>query len=282
MKKVIACFAIFATTLLACPLGSVAQNKTTTQQQTNVAATVSKDAQNSDALDELEAESNVPQAQKASADNMGFHQLLKQKFIDGNAGFMSLVALALVIGLAFCIERIIYLSLSEINAKKFMNDLDNSIMQGDIEGAKELCRNTRGPVASICFQGLERINESIDNIERSVVSYGSVQSSNLEKGCSWITLFIAMAPSLGFLGTVIGMVMAFDQIQTAGDISPTIVASGMKVALLTTIFGIIVALILQIFYNYILSKIEHITSQMEESAISLLDIVMKYKLKKEC
>ena len=135
---------------------------------------------------------------------------------------------------------------------------------------------------SICFQGLERINESIDNIERSVVSYGSVQSSNLEKGCSWITLFIAMAPSLGFLGTVIGMVMAFDQIQTAGDISPTIVASGMKVALLTTIFGIIVALILQIFYNYILSKIEHITSQMEESAISLLDIVMKYKLKKEC
>jgi len=145
-----------------------------------------------------------------------------------------------------------------------------------------LCRDTRGPVASICYQGLERINERIDNIERSVVSYGSVQSSNLEKGCSWITLFIAMAPSLGFLGTVIGMVMAFDQIQTAGDISPTIVASGMKVALLTTIFGIIVALILQVFYNYILSKIEHITSQMEESAITLLDSVMKYKLKNEC
>ena len=195
---------------------------------------------------------------------------------------MSLVALALVIGLAFCIERIIYLSLSEINAKKFMTDLDERIMKGDIEGAKKLCRDTRGPVASICYQGLERVHESIDNIERSVVSYGSVQAANLEKGCSWITLFIAMAPSLGFLGTVIGMVMAFDQIQTAGDISPTIVASGMKVALLTTIFGIIVALILQVFYNYILSKIEHITSQMEESAITLLDVVMKYKLKKEC
>ena len=231
-------------------------------------------------LDEAAADSSALLGDGVTSE--GFHQALKTKFIEGDAGFMSLVALALVIGLAFCIERIIYLSLSEINAKKFMNDLDNSIMQGDIEGAKALCRNTRGPVASICFQGLERINESIDNIERSVVSYGSVQSSNLEKGCSWITLFIAMAPSLGFLGTVIGMVMAFDQIQTAGDISPTIVASGMKVALLTTIFGIIVALILQIFYNYILSKIEHITSQMEESAISLLDIVMKYKLKKEC
>lgn len=280
MKKVIACFAIFATTLLACPLGSVAQNKTTTQQQTNVAATVSKDAQGSDALDELEAESNVPQAQKASADNMGFHQLLKQKFIDGNAGFMSLVALALVLGLAFCIERIIYLSLSEIDAKRFMGKLTDLIVVNDIEQAKELSRNTRGPVASICYQGLLRIDSSIEDIERSVASYGSVQSANLEKGCSWVTLFIAMAPSLGFLGTVIGMVMAFDQIQIAGDISPTIVASGMKVALITTIFGIIVALVLQIFYNYILSKIEHLTAQMEESAISLLDAIVVYKLKR--
>lgn len=214
----------------------------------------------------------------APAESQGFHKELKTKFIEGNAGFMSLVALALVLGLAFCIERIIYLSLSEINAKNFMGKIDEKIMSGDINGAKELCRNTRGPVASICYQGLERINESIDDIERSVASYGSVQSANLEKGCSWITLFIAMAPSLGFLGTVIGMVMAFDQIQTAGDISPTIVAAGMKVALITTIFGIIVALILQIFYNYILSKIEHLTSQMEESAITLLDSVMKYKL----
>ena len=146
-----------------------------------------------------------------------------------------------------------------------------------MEGAKALCRNTRGPVASICYQGLMRIQDSLDDIERSIASYGSVQAANLEKGCSWITLFIAMAPSLGFLGTVIGMVMAFDQIQQAGDISPTIVASGMKVALITTIFGIIVALILQVFYNYILSKIEHITSQMEESAITLMDMIAKHK-----
>ena len=280
MKKVIACFVIFATILFACPLGSVAQKNTATQQKPNAVNTVSKDAQGSDALDELEAESNVPQAQKASADNMGFHQLLKQKFIDGNAGFMSLVALALVLGLAFCIERIIYLSLSEIDAKRFMGKLTDLIVANDIEQAKELSRNTRGPVASICYQGLLRIDSSIEDIERSVASYGSVQSANLEKGCSWVTLFIAMAPSLGFLGTVIGMVMAFDQIQIAGDISPTIVASGMKVALITTIFGIIVALVLQIFYNYILSKIEHLTAQMEESAISLLDALVVYKLKR--
>lgn len=210
----------------------------------------------------------------------GFHQALKKKFIEGNAGFMSLVALALVLGLAFCIERIIYLSLSEINAKKFVADLEDKIAADDIEGAKSQCRETRGPVASICYQGLLRIDESIETIERSIASYGSVQSANLEKGCSWITLFIAIAPSLGFLGTVIGMVMAFDQIQMAGDISPTIVASGMKVALITTIFGIIVALILQVFYNYILSKIDHLTAQMEESAISLLDAIQQKKLGK--
>lgn len=208
----------------------------------------------------------------------GFHKTLKVKYIEGNAGFMSFVALVLVLGLAFCIERIIYLTLSEINAKKLMADLEPLILKGDIEGAKTICRNTRGPVASICYQGLMRIDESMDDVERSITSYGSVQAANLEKGCSWITLFIAMAPSLGFLGTVIGMVMAFEQIQMAGDISPTIVAAGMKVALITTIFGLIAALIMQVFYNYILSKIEHITSQMEESAITLLDIIMKYKL----
>ncbi len=213
----------------------------------------------------------------AQEETMGFHQALKTKFIEGNAGFMSLVAIALVVGLAFCIERIIYLSLSEINAKKLMKEIDEKVQQDDIEGAKDLCRNTRGPVASICYQGLMRIQGSLDDIERSVASYGSVQAANLEKGCSWIRLFIAMAPSLGFLGTVIGMVMAFDQIQQAGDISPTIVASGMKVALITTIFGIIVALILQVFYNYIISKIEHITSQMEESAIALMDMIAKRK-----
>ena len=210
-------------------------------------------------------------------DSYSLHKVLKVKFIEGNAGFMAFVALALVLGLAFCIERIIFLTLSEINAKKLMEDIEQQVMNDDIEGAKTLCRNTRGPVASICYQALMRINEGIDDIERSINSYGSVQAVNLERGCSWITLFIAMAPSLGFLGTVIGMVMAFEQIQTAGDISPTLVAAGMKVALITTIFGLIAALILQLFYNFILSKIEHITSQMEESAISMLDIILKYK-----
>lgn len=207
------------------------------------------------------------------------HQVLKTKFIEGSAGFMSLVALALVLGLAFCIERIIYLALSEIDAKKMMKEIDAKLAVGDVEGAKALCEAKRGPVAAMCRQGLLRIGSSVDSIERSLSSYGSVQAANLEKGCSWITLFIAIAPSLGFLGTVIGMVMAFEQIQDAGDISPTIVASGMKVALITTIFGIIAALVLQVFYNYILSKIEHITSQMEESAISLLDSIARYKEK---
>ena len=215
-----------------------------------------------------------------TAEGGGLHKLLKSKFIEGSAGFMSLVALALVIGLAFCIERLIYLTLSEIDAKRLMQDIDAKLTEGDVEGAKELCRQTRGPVASICYQGLLHIKEPLEQIDRQLTNYGSVQIANMEKGCSWIKLFIAVAPSLGFLGTVIGMVMAFDQIQTAGDISPTIVASGMKVALITTIFGIIVALILQLFYNYILSKIEHLTSQMEESAITLMDSVSKMRNEK--
>jgi len=207
----------------------------------------------------------------------GLHKQLKRKFLEGSATFMSLVALALVLGLAFCIERLIYLTLSEINAKQLMRDIDAKLEQNDVEGAKDLCRDTRGPVASICYQGLLHINEPLEQIDRQLTNYGTVQISNMEKGCSWIRLFIAVAPSLGFLGTVIGMVMAFDRIQTAGDISPTIVAEGMKVALITTIFGIIVAVVLQFFYNYILSKIEHLTSQMEESAISLTDSIAKYK-----
>ena len=211
----------------------------------------------------------------------GLHKQLKRKFVEGSAGFMSLVALALVLGLAFCIERIIYLTLSEVNARKLMQDVDARLEQGDVEGAKELCRNTRGPVASISYQGLLHIKEPIESIDRQLTNYGSVQISNMEKGCTWIRLFIAVAPSLGFLGTVIGMVMAFDRIQTAGDISPTIVAEGMKVALITTIFGIIVAIILQFFYNYILSKIEHLTAQMEESAIVFIDSVTEYKMRNE-
>ena len=218
-------------------------------------------------------------AETAAVEEGGIHKELKTKFIEGDAGFMSLPAIALVIGLALCIERIVYLSLAEVNTKKLMANIEAALEKGDVEGAKNIARNTRGPVASICYQGLMRIDEGIDVVERSVVSYGGVQAGYLEKGCSWITLFIAMAPSLGFIGTVVGMVMAFDKIQQAGDISPTVVAGGMKVALITTIFGLIVALVLQVFYNYILSKIEAITSQMEDSSITLLDIIMKYNLK---
>ncbi|GAB6982551.1 MotA/TolQ/ExbB proton channel family protein [Prevotella dentasini] len=278
MKNLIAVFAMIVIFSLSFSTQTLAQAASAGAVRGNVAVAVSSDTLSDEALASTGVAGESSPAPVASASGGGLHQSLKTKFIEGNAGFMSLVALALVLGLAFCIERIIYLSLSEIDAKRFMAAIEEKITQRDIEGAKELSRNTRGPVASICYQGLLRIEDTIEVIERSVAAYGSVQSANLEKGCSWITLFIAMAPSLGFLGTVIGMVMAFDQIQQAGDISPTIVASGMKVALITTIFGIIVALVLQVFYNYILSKIEHLTAQMEESAISLLDSIMKYKL----
>ena len=218
-------------------------------------------------------------AEAAVVEEGGIHKELKTKFIEGDAGFMALPAIALVIGLAFCIERIIYLSLAEINVKKFVASIEEALGKGDVEGAKEIARNTRGPIASIYYQGLMRLDQGVDVVEKSVVSYGGVQAGYLEKGCSWITLFIAMAPSLGFMGTVIGMVQAFDKIQQVGDISPTVVAGGMKVALLTTILGLVVALILQVFYNYILSKIEALTSEMEDSSVTLLDLVIKYDLK---
>ena len=197
--------------------------------------------------------------------------VLKTKFIEGNVTFMSLVALVLVLGLAFAIERIIYLTLSEIDNRKFMTDLDALVADDKIDEAKTLCRNTRGPVASICYQGLVRIGEPLENIERSIASYGAVLTAQLERGCSWIKLFISIAPSLGFLGTVVGMVMAFENIQLAGDMSASVVAEGMKVALITTIFGIIVALILQLFYNFILTKIDRLVAQMEEASVTLLD-----------
>ena len=271
MKKLFALLAMMGVFVFAQPM--MAQDN----QPTDSAGLVVSDTLAADsAMALIDADLNGMDASEGG----GLHKLLKSKFIEGSAGFMSLVALALVIGLAFCIERIIYLTLSEVNAKKLMQDIDAKLEANDVEGAKDLCRQTRGPVASICYQGLLHIKEPLDQIDRQLTNYGTVQISNMEKGCSWIKLFIAVAPSLGFLGTVIGMVMAFDQIQTAGDISPTIVASGMKVALITTIFGIIVALILQLFYNYILSKIEHLTSQMEESAITLLDSISKMKEEK--
>ena len=276
MKKFFAIIAMFGVFAFGATQSMMAQEDS--RAVADSAAVVDSAAVDTAAVEEEVAE--APEAVAPIVEEESFHKELKTKFIEGDAGFMSLVAIALVFGLAFCIERIIYLSLAEIDSKKLMADIEKLVNAGDIEGAKTLCRNTRGPIASICYQGLMRFNDGVEDVERSITAYGSVQASYLESGCSWITLFIAMAPSLGFLGTVIGMVMAFDDIQAAGDISPTIVAGGMKVALITTIFGIIVALILQIFYNYILSKIESITANMEEATISLLDMCMKYNLKK--
>ena len=276
MKKLFAIVAMVA----ACSFASTSS----VMAQEDVAAVDSAvvDSAAVDSVAEAEAVEAAPVEDVAPVEEEeeNLHKTLKTKFIEGDAGFMSLVAIALVLGLAFCIERIIYLSLAEVNTKKLMAAIEAALAKGDVEGAKEVCRNTRGPVASICYQGLLRIDEGLDVVERSVVSYGGVQSAALEKNCSWVTLFIAMAPSLGFLGTVIGMVQAFDDIQKAGDISPTVVAGGMKVALITTIFGIIVALVLQVFYNFILSKIESLTTDMEDSSITLLDLIMKYNLKK--
>ena len=218
-------------------------------------------------------------AQTIVEEEVGLHKELKIKFIEGNAFFMSFVILALILGMAFIVERIIYLNLAEINPKKLLAQVEAALEKGDVEGAKTICRNTRGPIASIFYQGLLRIDQGIDVVERSIVSYGGVQAGRLEKGLSWITLFIAMAPSLGFMGTVIGMIQAFDKIQQVGDISPTVVAGGMKVALITTVGGLIVALILQMFYNYILAKVEAILNEMEDSSISFLDAAIKYSIK---
>ncbi len=250
---------------------TVDEAKTSAVQMTDSLAVVS-DSAASEALDEAAAEMSDTTAIDAMQEG-GLYTTLKDKFIDGGVLFMSIIAIILIVGLACCIERIMYLSLSEIDAKKFMRQLEQTLTTKGREAALTQCRETRGPVASICYQGVLHMGETMESIERSVNAYAAVQTGNMEKGTSWITLFIAMAPSLGFLGTVIGMVMSFDQIEMAGDISPTIVAGGMKVALITTIFGIITALILQLFYNYILSKIDHLTAQMEESAITLMDIL---------
>ena len=224
----------------------------------------------------------APVAEEAAApveEEEGLHKTLKTKFIEGDAGFMSLVAIALVLGLAFCIERVIYLTLAQVNTRKFMATIAEKVKADKVEEAIEYCAGTRGPVAQISKKALQNLASTDQNdiatIERSINIEAEVQGAYLEENCSWITLFIAMAPSLGFLGTVIGMVQAFDDIERAGDISPTVVAGGMKVALITTIFGIIVALVLQVFYNYILSRVEALNSNMEEAAMSLLDTCVK-------
>lgn len=209
--------------------------------------------------------------------NTGFTQELKKRFIEGGPGFMGIVLICLILGLAIAIERIIYLNLASTNTKKLIQSVESAIDSDGVEGAKEVCRNSRGPVASIFYQGLDRLDEGIESAEKAVIAYGGVQMGQLEKNVSWISLFIALAPMLGFMGTVIGMIQAFDRIEAAGDMQPSLVAGGIKVALLTTVFGLIVAIILQVFYNYIIGKIDSIVNSMEDASISLIDILVAQK-----
>jgi len=229
----------------------------------------------------VETVEEVAPVQTAEAAPVTFRESIKKQFIDGGPGFMGIVLVILLIGMAISIERIIYLTLATANSEKLLKGIEDKMKSHDIEGAKQLCKNTRGPVASIFTQGLIRYQDgqSLDEVEKSIVSYGSVAGGKLESGLSWIGLCISLAPMFGFMGTVIGMIQAFDDIAAAGDMSPTVVASGMKVALLTTVFGLIAAIILQIFFNFIASKIESIVNDMENSSISFMDILAKYNNK---
>ena len=221
-------------------------------------------------------EATVEEEEAAPAE-ASFTQELKKRFIEGGPGFMGIVLICLILGLAIAIERIIYLNLATTNSQKLTAGVEEALSSGGVEAAKELCRNTKGPVASIFYQGLDRVNEGVESAEKAVVAYGGVQMGQLEKNVSWISLFIALAPMLGFMGTVIGMIQAFDKIEAAGDMQPSLVACGIKVALLTTVFGLIVAIILQVFYNYIIAKIDSIVNDMEDASINLIDILVAQK-----
>ncbi len=267
MKKLFATLTVFA----ALSFGSSALVMAQEAAATDTAATevVTEEA--------IVVEETAPVAEEAEGGLVALHKTLKTKFIEGGAGFMAATALCLVFGLALCVERIIYLSLSKTNTKKLIADVDAALNKGGVAAALEVCRNTRGPVASIFYQGLSHYDEGVEVVEKTVASYGGVQLGLLEKNLSWITLFIAIAPSLGFLGTIIGMIAAFDKIQQVGDISATVVAGGIKVALLTTLLGLVIAMVLQVFYNYILSLVEGLVNEMEDASISLLDIVTRYE-----
>ncbi len=214
-------------------------------------------------------------AQGDEAASGGVLQTLKEKFIQGDWRFMILVLICLILGLAFCIERIITLNIATTNTDKLLNVIDERLADGDLEGAKEVCKSTPGPAASVLYEGLRNAPNGPEAVEKAIVSYGSVQMGLLEKGLVWISLFIAIAPMLGFMGTVIGMIQAFDRIEAVGDLSPSVVAGGIKVALLTTVFGLVVAIILQIFYNYIVSKIDGIVNKMEDASIGLVDVMAR-------
>jgi biopolymer transport protein ExbB len=274
MKKLFALIAVFGMLMMGASI--FAQNTEGDNPSTDDTTQVAQQDMMSQTSTE---EAATPEVEKESGLSV-MHTNLKTKFIEGGAGFMGVVLMALIFGLALAFERIIYLSLASTNTEKLILEVEEALEKGGVEAAKEICRNSRGPVASIFFQGLDRADQGIDVVEKSVVSYGSVQMGLLEKNMSWISLFISVAPMLGFMGTVIGMIQAFDKIQEQGDISPTVVAGGIKVALLTTVFGLIVAIILQFFYNYLISKVDSIVNKMEDASISLVDMLVKHNLKK--
>ena len=286
MKKALSLLAI-----VALSLGTVnayaSEDTTATEEVAETVATETMDsadaavdsaAATTDSAATEEAPSEEAAVEEAPAEK-GFTQILKEKFIEGGAFFMSFVLLALVLGLALVIERIIYLTFAQTNTEKLLEEVEGALNNGGVEAAKEVCRNTRGPVATIFFEGLDHYSEGLDMVDKSIMSVGSVENGKLEKGVSWISLFIALAPMLGFMGTVIGMIGAFDAIEAAGDINPSLVAGGIKVALLTTVFGLITAIILQIFYNLIVAMIDGIVIKMEDASISFMDMLVEYNKK---
>lgn len=267
MKKIISSLALAAFLTFGLTTNIVAQEPSATKTETVANQAKAGSTENT-------------KAENAEAPELDFIQTLKQKYIEGDVLWMTPVLICLIIGIALSIERIVYLNLSTVNTSKFISEVEGALQSGGVEAAKEVCRNTRGPIASIYYQGLDRSAEGIEMVEKSVVSYGGVQMGLLEKGLSWLSLFIALSPMLGFLGTVIGMIQAFDKIIQDGQVSPTTVAGGIKVALLTTVFGLIAAIFLQIFYNYITSKIDSLVNEMEDASISLVDMMLKHKVTK--
>jgi biopolymer transport protein ExbB len=268
------CLMIFA--LVGARMDAVAQGKQSQPATEKAGDTTAKSADTSAAASTDTAAAADETAAAVNEGEDSIHYVFEQKFIEGDVIWMSPVLLCLIFGLGVIIERVIYLNLATTNTSKLLNKVEDALKGGNLDAAKEVCRNTRGPVASIFYQGLERSNEGVDIAEKAVTSYGSVQMGQLEKGLIWISLFIALAPMLGFLGTVVGMIQAFDAIEIAGDISPSLVAGGIKVALLTTVFGLIVAMILQVFYNYLISKVDSLVNTMEDASISLIDLLVKY------
>lgn len=266
---------------------AIAQDEEVTSEMENDTTGMESDSASSEAesaameeAEEVDTTATAIVEEEEVVEEQGFHQIVKEKFIEGGWEFMSVVLICLILGLAISIERIITLNLATTNTNKLLANVEDALSQGGVEAAKEVTKNTRGPVASIFTQGLMRMSEGVEMVEKSVISYGSVEMGRLERGLVWISLFISLAPMLGFMGTVIGMIGAFDAIQEAGDISPSLVAGGIKVALLTTVAGLIVAVILQLFYNYCVSKVDSLVNQMEDASIALVDVLVKHNLTK--